>query len=259
MRLASTKTLEARSARMAMTMTLPGSAGGSMTAEGLEDFTQQNLSMTLKFPAMGGAQAKPMQMEQRLIGGVMYMKADVFAQGLAPGRTWVKMDLNALSQKEGFPLADLLKQARNSDPGGQVNFLRGVQGDVVTVGHEVVRGAETTHYKVTVDVQKAGEQLPADLREKIKPLFDQLQLKTFPAEVWMDDQNRARKVTYTLDLSKAAPPAKAGKAAQASTGPITMTMEFFDFGVKVDISAPPASQVADFEELKKGWTCKRSA
>ncbi len=60
-----------------------------------------------------------------------------------------------------------------------------------------------------------------------------------PADVWIDDNDRVVKMHFTMDAS--------GFGVGAGTAEVTM--EITDFGVPVDVQAPPADQTVDFSEL----------
>ena len=72
-----------------------------------------------------------------------------------------------------------------------------------------------------------------------------------PTEVWVDGEGRLRKMTMFLDM----------RQAMASTGEVSaeeldevgeigmvLTMEMFDYGVDVEVVAPPADQVTDITD-----------
>ncbi len=116
----------------------------------------------------------------------------------------------------------------DANPGGTLDALRGA-GDVEKVGTDTLRGVETTHYRATIDPQKALDKTPADLRDKVQQGLDQLG-GSIPVDVWIDGDGQTRKITMDID---------------AKTGTVATTMEYYDFGTEVDVSAPPADDVFD--------------
>jgi hypothetical protein len=92
----------------------------------------------------------------------------------------------------------------------------------------------------------AAQQSPPDVRADVEALGRQLGTTTFPTDVWIDDDGRVRRQRLSLDLSKAAQPAGGGSVPPEV---VTTTVEFFDFGTKVDVSEPPPDQVADCTTL----------
>lgn len=115
--------------------------------------------------------------------------------------------------------------------GGQdpLAFLKllGDPKDVRTVGTEKVRGTATTHYAVALDPKRLSDVIAKSSTTAIPPgLLDSL--KDSSLDVWVDDQNLPRRLRMTL------------KIQQVTT---TFTFEFRDFGGRVDVTVPPASDV----------------
>jgi hypothetical protein len=235
-RQASQKTVETGSARMEMRIE---AEGFSMTGNGVTSLKDTTGQMTMVMEAGGQQQT----MEYRMLGDVMYMKMP----GLPVAKEWVKLDLKALGETQGVDL-QALTQMRDNDPTQSLAYLSGVSEDVRVDGEEDIRGAHTTRYKATFDLNKAAAQTP-EAKEKVDKLIQQMGTSTMPATVWIDDDGRMRKMTYDIDLSKAS-------AAAGARGTMTTTFEMYDFGAKVDVQAPPAADTADgaqlFAQLQQG-------
>ena len=98
----------------------------------------------------------------------------------------------------------------------------------------------TTHYRGTVDLRKALEQIPAESREGFERVLELVGQTRMPFEVWIDDDGLARRMKYEQPLP-------AGQGSQdASMG---LTMEMYDFGTEIDVEPPPANEVIDLQEL----------
>ncbi len=239
------KTSDAGSARMSMQMDSQGGAQQiSMTAEGAIDFKTQKLAMTMDLGAMG-QQAGMTQLEVRSEGTTFYMKFPNYQQIGMP-TPWVKVDLTALA---GVPGMESLSQLNNNDPSKTMQMLRGVSDNVVQVGAEEVRGTPTTHYKASIEVDKALEEVPQDSRESMQRIFEQAGAKTIPTEVWLDQEGLLRRQKITMDFSNAKGAAAAG--GQAPTG-MVIDLQLYDFGTDIDVEPPPADQVTDFKQLQQG-------
>lgn len=238
------KTSDAGSARMSMKMdSQRGAQQISMTAEGAIDFKTQKLAMTMDLGAMG-QQAGMTQLEVRSGGTTFYMKFPNYQQIGMP-TPWVKVDLTALA---GVPGMESLSQLNNNDPSKTMQMLRGVSDNVVQVGAEEVRGAPTTHYKASIDVDKALEEVPQESRESLQRIFEQAGAKTVPTEVWLDQEGLLRRQKITMDFSNAKGTAAAG--GQAPTG-MVIDLQLYDFGTDIDVEPPPADQVTDFKQLQR--------
>lgn len=238
---ASERTTETGSSRIALDVDVPQSLGGagsgvSIDGEGVVDFEEKSSQLTLTVPAAG-------ELEVRQIGDVVYTKVPEAFAAQTGGKTWIKID-GATAQENG--LSDLV--GGGNDPAQSLEYLRGVTGDVEEVGTETVRGEETTRYKATVDLRKAAGAVPEDKRKAFEASIKQLGTADVPVEVWVDEDGRTRRVVTSIPVS-------AGGTSPAPSGAgndVKVTVEFFEFGVDVDVQAPPAAEVGDLAELQQG-------
>ena len=185
-------------------------------------------------------------------GFVMYMKFPSELSSQLGGKPWLKIDLASLLKQEGVDV-DLgaLTQGQSNDPTSGLQMLRGADS-VVTVGTEDIRGTQTTHYRLVIDIEKAIAAAPASTRDAMTKLANLYTVKTFPMDVWLDSQGRVNRFQQTIDPSTIHLPA--GVSAQNNpfaAGPITMTYDMYDFGAPVDVQVPPADQTTDLSQLLK--------
>jgi hypothetical protein len=234
-RLASANTLNVETMRFSIFFDLQGL--GQMGGEGFQDLKSGTMSMTLNMPQFVPGMP-PMKMETLMVGETIYMRSDLFSAALPKGKTWMKLDLATLGDEMGLDFDAILEQSRSSDPRSQLSFVQGAKGDIEELGTAVIRGTSTTHYKFTIDVAEAVKDLPAELAE-LKPLLEGAGLGEFPAEAWIDDEGLIRRINYAMSV-----PVDESGATQT----MSISQDFFDFGAKVDISAPPAAEVLDFIE-----------
>jgi hypothetical protein len=169
-------------------------------------------------------------------GGVLYLSLDTLEGGdpssnpdLA-GKNWLKLDPQVFGG-EG--------QIGQSDPNGSLDALRGAKGDVKRVGTEKVRGTSTTRYRVAIDAEQAVNSAPMEQRAEVRNSVGALGSRTIPADVWVDGKGRLRKVRLRV-------------AASSSNTKGSVTFEYFDLGARVNVEAPPANEVIDFQELLGG-------
>ena len=120
-----------------------------------------------------------------------------------------------------------------------LDALRGVKGDVKRVGSDKVRGTRATHYRVTIDADQAVNSAPEGQRDEVRNSIGALGSKTIPADVWVDGKGRLRKVRLHV-------------AASSTTTKGLVAFEFFDLGARVNVEAPPANEVVDFQDLLGG-------
>lgn len=163
--------------------------------------------------------------DERFVDGQLYLAV--------PGQTTSYYKV-ALSDLVGTSLAS------STDPTAGFQALKAASTGVTKVGKEQVRDASTTHYKGTYDAKAALAKVDGAAKQLIQSTIDQSNLSQVPFDAWIDAQGRIRKLTQSLDLST---PATGGAAPQKVHS--TTTIEVFDFGTKVDVTAPPADQVKD--------------
>jgi hypothetical protein len=168
-----------------------------------------------------------------LAGGAVYVSVSSFGSKIVDalgGKHWVKVDAGQIG--------GLGSQSQQTDPTSTLDGLRGVSNDVQTVGHEKVRGVDTTHYRAAIDVQKALANVPPAERARVRNAFSTLGTGTIPMDVWIDRDGLPRRYALTIDFTKN------GESAH-----LAESFEYFDFGVAVNVHAPPAEDTAPYSEL----------
>jgi hypothetical protein len=114
---------------------------------------------------------------------------------------------------------------------------------------EEVRGVRTTRYEAVVDLEGEVAGQDAGAREARDEMVEKLGASKFPVEVWLDDKNRVRRcaMDVTVPVPENAPEMPGGGKMQ--TG---IVAEYYDFGVPVDVQAPPPGQTTDGSKLLSG-------
>lgn len=97
-----------------------------------------------------------------------------------------------------------------------LSMLRSASRETERLGEEDVRGELTVRYRLTVSCEEAA--------------LTDCSGETAPIEVWIDENGLVRRIWF-------------------EDGGSTGTLEFFDFGLAVDIQPPPADQVEDSDDL----------
>ena len=111
-----------------------------------------------------------------------------------------------------------------------------------------MRGVETTRYVGRLDFRKALDaglerlELSAAERQRARQgmqrMLGQLGAKGVPFEVFVDGDGLLRRLTMDMSMKAMGQP--------LST---KVSMDYFDFGVDVDVQAPPARDVTDATRL----------
>src|SRR5437016_7599228 len=163
-------TSSARSARVSMTVVIksssgPLAAGRSLQSDGAVDFAGRQA--TFRVTTDSG------NIDAVIDGTVVYEHIPQLAPAVG-GKTWLKIDLKTVGQLVGVPGLSSVFQSQPSDPTQALAYLRGASSQIATVGHEEVRGVRTTHYRATVDLNKAASSLGADQQAAHRQLIDRL-------------------------------------------------------------------------------------
>lgn len=185
-------------------------AGTTVSMHGVGAFDGSDGSMVLTVAGM--------QVEERITGGTLYLKV--------PGQSkWYVLEL-----------ADLVGTSFGSSasPNDSLKVLLAADNGVTKVGTETVRGASATHYKGTITLDEAHlGKLGGFARDALQKLVDS-GVTEMPFDAWVDGQNRLVKLTEATDVT-----------SKGVTAHVVLTLLRYDFGTKVAVVAPPASQQQD--------------
>jgi hypothetical protein len=236
---AADNTASSYSSRFTFSAEITGAAGNmSMAGNGIFDGRANRgwMNMTMRVPPEAQAQLGSDPSMEMIFDGsdslVMYMRSSMFP-GVAEGK-WVKLDVEELADKEGVDLGALMNTNR-ADPSQVLGMLK-ASSQARVAGFETVRGVRTTKYAFVVDLQKLGEN--SGFGKEFEQALEMTGVKSFPAEAWIDSQDRVRRIKITMSM-----------------GPqygVTITEDLFDFGVRADIYPPADNDVVDLASLIGG-------
>jgi hypothetical protein len=223
----------AGSSRVSMTADFAsGGQSGRLEAEGTFDYTTNRGSLDMRFEDTASGQEVSVRFV--LDGTVFYMKLPAEA-GLPGGKPWVRVDL---TEAEGMAFLGELSQTSPSNPAQILDHLRGVSRSIQEVGRETVRDVDTVHYRATVDLERAADRLSEKGRDSYLEAIKPLETTTLPMDVWVDEDGLVRRMGFSFEVSE---------GGQSVT--MTLRMDLYEFGIDVDVSAPPASEVTELSEL----------
>jgi hypothetical protein len=239
---AATKTENAGGYKLTMTTKMAAEGvHGSITAQGTFDRDHGELEMDMGdlLQASGAPTGIDTTMKSIYLtedgDPVIYMRLGFLAGMLPAGKTWVRIDLQQAGKGLGINLNQLMGGAAQS-PTGSLDLLRS-SGDFSEVGKETIGGVETTHYHGTVDLEKAATAggLSSAEVQRLRAMGAPSQ---YPMDVWVDDAGLIRQFTESYDQTFG------GKSVS-----LEMTMDMSDYGVPVDVTAPPSDEVFDATAL----------
>ena len=241
------RTFAAGTARATFTVELHGAPGlpaegVSFAGDGEFDFDRElgriamDMSDLLATAGVGTVDGSVEVLTQDM---VVFLRAPFFNQALGVDTPWVRLDLAALAEKEVGADLSQLNRFTSNDPRRVLAMLRGVGEDGITeVGEEDVRGVATTHYRASIDLERAYEEAdavtdPAAFRRFI----DDVGRTSIVVDAWVDDDGLLRRIEYAVPL----PDGEGGESRS--------TMELFDFGVDVDLDIPSDAETTDLTSL----------
>ncbi|MCX5376518.1 LppX_LprAFG lipoprotein [Streptomyces sp. NBC_00091] len=212
--------------------TMSGTSAGQPVSGEASMRLKPSVAMAMKISSQG---ADAGTVEIRLIDGAMFMGAE--------GK-WLKYDIKSLDPQSAKKLEGAGGGANNSgeNPGDRADQLMGAK-DLKTVGDETIDGVKTTHVTGTVTMEQMRASLAtatpeAKVRqEKSLQKMEGEGIKSMNMDMWIDESGHTKQFRTR---------------AEATKGPLDMTVKFLDYNKPVDIAAPPADQVMDLAEMMKG-------
>jgi hypothetical protein len=130
------------------------------------------------------------------------------------------------------PRGDAQSAVGGQDPAAFFKMLADPE-DVKAVGEETVNGTKATHYRVKPDPQRLADAGSKALGTSLPPTATD-GLKNLHIDVWIDDDNRVRRMQMQLKQDAVA---------------MTMTMNVLDFDQPVTVTEPPATDVSELPNL----------
>ncbi len=222
-----------QTARIAVTTTMQmQSMSVSFTQTGVFDFAHSRGMVSMQ---------NPVAMTEIFMPPTAYIKIPGGAGGMLPhGKSWIAVNAGTSGGLESSLLSSF---GGGTDPADLLASLTAISASVTDLGTATIRGVRVTGFRVDVDPAKAAARVPRSERAGFLQFTGSLGSGLIPVEVWVDNQNLVRQVKLSMHLP-------GGLGATASAQMVQVT-DFYDFGVPVRVSAPPASQIASMPQLIK--------
>jgi len=188
----------------------------------------------------------PLDMTELFLPSTTYIKMPAGADGgsggksLPNGKTWIAVPDDAFGDAAD-PL--LGSPEDGADPADLLAALKAASSSVTRLGASVIRGVPVTGFALKIDSAKAAT-IPGTDRAVVEAMLKSFGAAELPVDVWVDGQNLVRREELKFPL-----PGASGAPAGTT---LTLTTDFYDFGVPVRVSAPPAAQVASVGSLGSG-------
>jgi hypothetical protein len=216
------ETADASSAHMKITAQ---AAGQDINGEGDLKFGSEDAAMNMDITTPDGT------ISMVFVDGVLYMKLPKEPE---PGKPWVKIDPNS-DNAVAKSLSGLNDQlSKNADPRAALKEFE-KSGTITATKKETLDGKETTHYTITVDVQKMADNQTDPTQKKAMQDIIAAGMKNFPVDVWVDDKD----LPVRFAMQTPTPDGKGG------TTTVNIKVDYSDWGKPVTVEAPPADQTTE--------------
>jgi hypothetical protein len=224
-------TEKSKSSKFSMEMNV---AGMAVKASGQGRYDAADPAMSMSMDLLG------QQMEMRLIGKTMYMKMpESMRASTGSTKPWTKVSLDD-STAAGKALSENYSQlAEQNDP---TKMLEQIQkaGTMKKSEATTLNGEPANHYTFDIDLAKLADQLPAGLPADAKAELEGKDVR-FPMDLWVNSDQLPMQIVMDMTALGSA----LGGAQGGQMGDMKMTMKYTDWGLPVDIAAPPADQVGE--------------
>jgi hypothetical protein len=231
-------TSRAGGAHLALTAHLSAAglpAALTINGQGSFNYSSQEGTIGLDMSGLPTA-AGAVHMEEIFKSATLYIGSPLFAGKLPGGAHWMKLDIARFGQTLGLDLQSLT--GGQSNPAQFLEYLKASGGTVTPVGHELVRGVPTTHYRGTIDLSKVADMLPggnrAQLHAALAKVIAQIGASSLPVDVWVDSARLVRRMEIVISAS-----------AGGQSLRMQMNVELFGFGPTPAVTAPAQGDVYD--------------
>lgn len=226
-------TLAEKTADITLTGTI--SAAGQhipMNGDGVADFTTHAVSATIS----ASIQGMNMHLKELMVDGQVYMGGTMGPVSFSEltGKDWVSLPVSSSANQNLF----------GSDPLAQLQLLEQQGSTVTPIGKKTIDGHTATGYTIVPSrdamvkgAQKIISQMGLDPSEasQIQSRIAQMQPPTLTA--WFDSSHLLREISVDLNMG-------GGLGVSGS-----VVMDFTHYGVPVNVTAPPSSDVVSFQQF----------
>lgn len=206
-----------------------GGKSSNVAFDGTFDFGQRTGEYSTSVSAFGvpgNGKVRGLFLGGSVLLGLNALRNQPGFESVPAGKEWLLVDPDTVGTSE----------IAQRDPSSSLDALRGANGKVTRAGSEKVRGVNTTHYRVTLDLAKAISNSPEAERDRVETSVIALGTRNIPADVWIDRQGRVRRLRLRL---------KGGTVAN----PGSVQFEFFDLGTPVTVTQPDPNSVVDLGQI----------
>ncbi len=170
------------------------------------------------------------EMEVRTVGDTSYLRFGMFAM-LGVNTQWVSLP----ADEAGDAAASF--GANPVNPSDIMSSFGPGVSDVQEIGRETIRGVETTHFQVIVDIEAMMEAADEEALEELEGIGTTFPSGTMPVDYWIGDDGNIYRFTLVFDGTL---------DTEQPFEQMTMVWEMYDYNSNdIVIEEPPADDVTD--------------
>lgn len=126
------------------------------------------------------------------------------------------------------------------------DLLADAKVEVEEIGTEQIRGVDTVHSRLVVDLESLAGSMSDTEREELEATIGAAPTGTMPIDLWLDEDGRLhRYVIEATDL--------AADSADGVVAGLRIVFEQWDHGADVDVAPPQADEILTEDELDFGF------
>ena len=170
-----------------------------------------------------------------MIGGTFYMRD--LNNNAAPGKPWLRLstadlkdprlgETSKVFQTAVGQIAGAIKQATGESD------MANIRPGKLTAdpADDTVDGAKVRRYEGTTELAKLSGTGKDEQDQQVQAVLEKNGVKSFPWKLWVDQSGLPRKFSVSMTIAK--------------RGTFTAQTAYRDWGAPVEVTAPPANQVA---------------
>jgi hypothetical protein len=247
-----TKTSKATSGHFSFTASVSGGAtasAGAITISGSGGFDTKSKSAQLTvnlgalsslLGSLAGGASVPSTLDVVVTNNTVYVHLPAIASKQQKGAEWLKFTSSSVPSS----ITGGVKVKPNTVNPQQTLAALTKSVSVHKLGSSTVRGSSATHYRVVVNTAALIKTLPKSQQASSQKALTSMHLKTVPIDVYVDHHGYVTRVSANLShlvVQKGSP----------AVG-IKFSVDLYDFGTPVHVTAPPASKTVDGSKLLAG-------
>jgi hypothetical protein len=225
-------TLADKTAHVALDMQVrAGAVSMTGSGSGVIDMNQNAMQVQLSMAARG----QSLDVQVIYLAGTVYEGVPGLSQ-LEPGKSWVALDLSALTQSSPSPTGVF---GLGNNPAAMLRMLAQRGSTVTPLGGSTVDGTAVEGYAVTISRSEVQAELAnTNLPDWIRQSVSKVDIGDAGIKVYVDGQGLLRRMGMSMQVSYG-----------TGTVAVSESLTFSDYGSAVSVSAPPSDQVIGFQQF----------